>query len=121
MLGSGFVNPGTLGTGSSPSFLIWSTISASAPYEGAEIQLWYAYEAPIIMQATDAQSIASYPGPNGGVFSEFISDSSLTTPTMALARAQQDRTEYAYPVQRVTFNTSPWCSRSRGATSTAPQ
>jgi len=82
-------------------------VSASAPYEGAEIQLWYAYEAPIIMQATDAQSIASYPGPNGGVFSEFISDSSLTTPTMALARAQQDRTEYAYPVQRVTFNTSP--------------
>jgi hypothetical protein len=82
-------------------------VAAAAPYANAEIQLWYAYEAPIIMQATDAQSIATYPGPNGGVYSEFISDSSLTTPTMALARAQQDRQEYAYAVQRVTFNTSP--------------
>ena len=82
-------------------------VSATAPYAGAEVQLWYAYEAPIIMQATDPQSIATYTGPNGGVFSEYISDSSLTTPTMALARAQQDRQEYAYPVQRITFNTSP--------------
>lgn len=82
-------------------------VAASAPYAGALIQLWYSYQAPIIMRATDAASIAAYPGPNGGVFSEFISDSSLTTAPMALARAQQDRQEYAFPVQRVTFNTSP--------------
>jgi hypothetical protein len=82
-------------------------VSATAPYAGAEIRLWYAYEAPIIMQATAPQSIATYTGPNGGVFSEYISDSSLTTPPMALARAQQDRAEYAFAVQRITFNTSP--------------
>lgn len=82
-------------------------VASAAPYAGATVHLWYAYEAPIIMQATDAQSIATYQGPNHGVFSEYISDSSLTTPPMALARAQQNRAEYAYPVQRVTFNTSP--------------
>lgn len=82
-------------------------VAASAPPAGTSIRIWYCYEAPIIMQAQDAQSIATYTGPNSGVFSEFISDSSLTTPPMALARAQQDRAEYAFPVQRITFNTSP--------------
>jgi hypothetical protein len=82
-------------------------VAAAAPPAGLEVQLWYSYEAPIIMQANDVQSQSAYNGPNGGVFASYISDSSLTTAPMALARAQQVRSEYAFPVQRITFNTSP--------------
>jgi hypothetical protein len=82
-------------------------VASAAPPAGVSVQLWYAYSAPIIMQANDGQSQSAYNGPNGGVFASYISDSSLTTAPMALARAQQVRSEYAFPVQRITFNTSP--------------
>lgn len=80
----------------------------SPPPAGTEIQIWYTYEAPIVAQATDAVSVAQFSGaPNRGIYAKFVNDSGLTTMPMALARAMQDRTEYAYPVERVTFNTSP--------------
>lgn len=82
-------------------------VAASPPPPGAQIQIWYTYSAPIIARATDTASVAQFPGPNNGIYAMFVSDSSLTTVPMALARAQQQRAEYAFPVERVTFNTSP--------------
>jgi hypothetical protein len=82
-------------------------IAAAAPAAGTPVQVWYSYQAPVLAQANDTQSQALYSGPNGGVYAEFISDSTLTSMPMALARAQQDRTEYAFAAERVTFNTSP--------------
>lgn len=80
----------------------------SPPPAGTEIQIWYTYEAPIVVQATDAGSVTEFGGaPNRGIYAKFVNDSGLTTAPMALARAMQDRTEYAFPVERVTFNTSP--------------
>lgn len=85
----------------------WFLIAASAPAAGTLLQIWYDYQVPIVAQAQDAASQATYTGPNGGVFAEFISDTSLTTMPMALARAMQDRTEYAFAAERATFDTSP--------------
>jgi hypothetical protein len=80
--------------------------TSSVPNAGTLISVWYDYEVPVVAQASDLQSIATYTGPNGGVLAEFISDSTLTTTPMALARAQQERTEYAFAAERATFNTS---------------
>lgn len=82
-------------------------VAASAPSTGTEIQAWYDYLVPVVAQASDQASIDRYTGPNGGIFGQYVSDSSLTTVPMALARAQQLRTEYAFVVQRLSFNTSP--------------
>lgn len=84
----------------------WFLHSDEAPGAGTLIQIWYSYQVPVVAQASDYASQAAYTGPNGGVFSEFISDSSLYTTPMALARAQRDRTEYAFAAERATFNTS---------------
>lgn len=85
----------------------WFLVSVSAPRAGSVIKLWYDYQVPIIAQASDPASQIEYDGPNGGVFEEFISDSTLTTSSMALARAQRERTEYAFVAERATFTTSP--------------
>lgn len=85
----------------------WFLLAANAPGAGVSLEIWYTYLTPVIAQAQDLSSQAQFTGPNSGVFERFVSDSSLTTPPMALARAQQMRTEYAFPVQRVVFNTSP--------------
>lgn len=82
-------------------------VAATAPAAGTEIQIWYTYLVPVVAQASDQASISEYTGPNGGVYSQFVSDSSLTTVPMALARAMQMRSEYAFVVERFTFNTSP--------------
>lgn len=85
----------------------WSlTNISSAPATGVVIQIWYDYEVPVIARANDFNSQATYTGPNGGVFAEYISDSSLTTVPMALARAQRERTEYAFAAERFTFTTT---------------
>jgi hypothetical protein len=81
-------------------------VADSAPSGGTEIDIWYTYLVPVVAQASDQASISQYAGPNGGVYGQFVSDSSLTTVPMALARAQQMRTEYAFVVERFTFNTS---------------
>lgn len=82
-------------------------VAATVPAAGTQIQIWYTYLVPVVAQASDQASITRYAGPNGGIFGQYVSDSSLTTVPMALARAQQMRTEYAFVVQRFTFNTSP--------------
>jgi hypothetical protein len=81
-------------------------VAATTPSAGTIITIWYTYLVPVVAQATDQASISTYPGPNGGVFGRFISDSSLTTVPMALARAMQTRTEYAFAVERTVFNTT---------------
>jgi hypothetical protein len=78
----------------------------TAPSEGTLIQIWYSYNIPIVVQVNDRASQVTFNGPNGGIFGEFISDTTLTTTSMALARAQRERQEYAFPVERATFNTS---------------
>lgn len=88
------------------SFGGWYLGNSNPPRSGTKIQLWYDYQFPIIAQANDTASQAQYTGPNGGVFEEYINDTSLTTTPMALARALRDRQEYAFAAERITFNTS---------------
>lgn len=84
----------------------WSLVNtASAPAAGVIIKIWYDYQVPVVAQANDYPSQAAYNGPNGGVFEAYISDSSLTTVPMALARAMRERTEYAFAAERITFTT----------------
>jgi len=77
-----------------------------APRAGSVIRVWYDYDIPIVVQVNDIQSQSDFNGPNRGIFGEFISDTTLTTTAMALARAQRERQEYAFPVERFTFNTT---------------
>lgn len=84
----------------------WFLLAETVPAAGQTIRLWYDYLVPIIAQANDFSSQSTYTGPNGGVFAEFISDTSLTTVPMALARALRQRTEYAFAAERFTFSTS---------------
>lgn len=83
----------------------WFLIAATTPSSGTSIKIWYTYLVPVVAQAQDTASIAEYSGPNRGIFGRYISDSSLTTVPMALARAMQTRTEYAFAVERMVFNT----------------
>lgn len=82
------------------------TTTGNPPGNGVILKLWYDYQVPIVAQANDLQSQATYDGPNDGLFVEFISDSSLTTVPMALARAQRERQEYAFAAERISFNTA---------------
>lgn len=84
----------------------WYLGHSSAPSEGTRIQLWYDYQIPIIAQASDHASQVTYNGPNGGVYEEYINDTSLITTPMALSRAMRERQEYAFAAERLTFNTS---------------
>lgn len=84
----------------------WFLTNSAVPQAGTKIQIWYNYQVPIVAQANSAASQALYTGPNHGVFAEFISDTSLTTMPMAIARAQRQRNEYAFAVERLTFNTT---------------
>lgn len=84
----------------------WFLHAASPPGSGARIQIWYDYQVPVIAQANDRASQQTYTGPNGGVYSMYISDTSLSTAPMALSRAKRERTEYAFAAERVTFNTT---------------
>jgi hypothetical protein len=84
----------------------WFLHTTDAPAVGTVVQIWYSYQVPVVAQASDYASMATYSGPNGGLFAEFISDTSLLTAPMALARAQRDRTEYAFAAERAGFDTS---------------
>lgn len=84
----------------------WFLSNPNAPAQGYVIQIWYSYQVPVIAQASDVPSQLTYTGPNGGVYTEYISDSSLSTTSMALARAQREKTEYAFAAERIVFNTS---------------
>lgn len=76
------------------------------PASGVKIRFWYSYFIPITAQVNDIASQVQYTGPNGGIFGEHISDTSLTTTTMALARAMRERQEYGFAAERASFNTS---------------
>lgn len=84
----------------------WFLTTTSAPGSGVPIKVWYNYEVPVVAQANDHPSQSTYNGPNGGVFEEYINDSTLTTVPMALARAMRERTEYAFAPERFTFTTT---------------
>jgi hypothetical protein len=84
----------------------WYLVTSSVPKAGTIIRLWYNYLIPITAQANDTPSQTTYTGPNGGVYSEFIQDTTITTAPMALARAQREKTEYAFAVERATFDTT---------------
>jgi hypothetical protein len=85
----------------------WYLTAATAPAAGVKLQLWYDYQVPVVAVANDYPSQAQYTGPNGGVYAEYISDTSLTTVPMALARAMRQRQEYAFAAERTSFNSSP--------------
>jgi len=84
----------------------WSLTTSSPPAKGVEISIWYNYKVPVVAIANDFQSQATYPGPNHGIFATYILDRSLTTVPMALNRAMRERTEYAFAVERIIFNTT---------------
>ena len=79
---------------------------ATAPSAGTIIRIWYSYTYPLTAVTNNYQSQSTYNGPNFGVYSEYISDTSLTTASMALAKAQAERQEYGFAVERVTFDTT---------------
>jgi hypothetical protein len=83
----------------------WFLVASAPPAAGVVLHFWYNYQVPLVAQASDPQSQATYTGPNNGIFSEFISDTSLTTASMASARAMQSRAEYAFAAERITFTT----------------
>lgn len=78
----------------------------STPAAGVSVRLWYDYQVPVVAQANDFASQSLYAGPNGGIYAEFINDSSLNTVPMALSRAQRERQEYAFAAERITFTTT---------------
>jgi hypothetical protein len=87
----------------------WFLIALTAPSAGTMIQIWYDYQIPIIAQSSSAASQAAYTGPNRGIYGEFINDQSLSTTSEALARAQSEKTEYAFAAERLSFTTtSDW-------------
>lgn len=83
----------------------WFLVAATPPAFGKIIRIWYSYQIPIVAQANDYQSQATYNGPNRGVYTEYINDTSLTTTSMALSRARRERTEYAFAAERLTVTT----------------
>lgn len=84
----------------------WSLVTTGvAPAAGVVLKIWYNYLVPVVATVNDYASQATYSGPNGGVYAEYINDSSLTTFPMALSRAQRERTEYSFAVERITFTT----------------
>ena len=113
----GINTPVTVVTSGSASTDLWQaaqnangqwflTTTGTAPAPGVMLRTWYDFQRPIVAQANDAASQTEYTGPNQGLFVEFISDSSLTTVPMALARAQRERQEYAFAVERINFTTT---------------
>src|SRR5579859_371766 len=82
----------------------WFLVFNSPPGNGTVIKIWYDYQTPIVAQANDHPSQVTYNGPNGGVFTEYILDTTLSTVPMAFNRAQRERQEYAFAVERITFN-----------------
>jgi hypothetical protein len=83
----------------------WFLSTSGTPAAGTVLRIWYTYEIPIIAQAQNTASQAVYTGPNHGKYVEYISDTSLTTASMALARAMAERQEYGFAVERATFDT----------------
>lgn len=81
----------------------WFLTTSSPPQSGTTIKIWYNYQVPVVARANSYPSQSTYIGPNGGVFSEFISDTSLITMPMALARAQRQRNEYAFAAERMSW------------------
>ncbi len=79
----------------------------STPPAGTPIKIWYRYQNPIIAQADNVSQQQRIGGPNGGVFSEFVKDTSLTTVAAAFSRAKADLSEFGAPHARITFYTSP--------------
>lgn len=79
----------------------WFLINPAAPASSTILKLWYNYQIPIVAQANDYPSQTAY----GAVLTEYIQDTSLTTASMALSRAQREKTEYAFAAERITFNT----------------
>lgn len=84
----------------------WYLTNSEVPQAGTTIKIWYDYQVPVVAQANSYPSQALYIGPNHGVYSEFISDTSLSTVPMALARAQRQRSEYAFAAERLVFNST---------------
>ncbi len=80
----------------------WFLITTNSPSAGTSLKIWYNYIIPIVAQANDYPSQTQYTGPNHGVYTEYINDTSLTTTSMALSRAQRERTEYAFAAERIT-------------------
>lgn len=75
------------------------------PGPGVQINLFYKYQAPVTAQADLSRQQELIGGPNDGVFSEYISDTSLTSVPAALNRATAQLQEYGFPQERLTFYT----------------
>lgn len=124
VVGAGGTAPSTGWSVQQNAFGQYFLISASTPAAGSVIKIWYNYQIPVIAQANDYPSQSLYTGPNNGVFTEYIQDTSLLTTSMALARAQRERTEYAFAAERVTFTTGEdflgWLRAGQTFTFTSP-
>ena len=77
----------------------------ATPSAGTSLKLWYRYKMPIIAIANLAGQQRAIGGPNDGIFSELVSDTTLVTSSSAFARAQATLKEYGAPQERFTFYT----------------
>lgn len=88
---------------------VWTlqTGTANPPSSGQALVLTYAYASPILLQVESnyvAQGANPYNGPNRGVFAEFVSDSSITSFSAALARGEREIGEYQFHQEIITFS-----------------
>lgn len=84
----------------------WYLTARTAPSSGTVIHIWYDYQIPVLGKADDIPSQQTYTGPNHGIFTKLVNDSSILTVDMAIARAQRERTEYAFAAERTTFEST---------------
>ncbi len=78
----------------------------TAPGPGVLVSLAYSYQAPVVARYDDLASQRSIGGANGGVYQMYLNDTSITTLSTAMARAQAEAQQYGVPQERVTFVTT---------------
>ena len=87
----------------------WSLVNGvdGPPGAGQTISLAYTYNVPITVSVPSSASQAQYDNPyNKGVFAVYLSDSTLTTNSMAYQRAAAEVNQYCYVLETFTFTTA---------------
>ena len=84
-----------------------TTNTDPAPGAAVAVSLLYPYLAPVVSQVQSATSIAEFSAlPNGGVFGEIITDTTLLNILAAQGRGRRELNTYGLPDERVVFNSN---------------
>lgn len=77
------------------------------PSAGSKVSVWYRYKITITAQADLKQSQVSIGGPNHGIFSTVVNQTSIDSTAAAYQRATRELAEYGHPQERIKFTTTP--------------